>query len=93
MKIPELKRGQSVILDWSDSRSLLGWTYNPEAKRTPGYIRSIGFIIQANDECIAITTSMDAKGASLDDFAIPVGCIVDLKVLPDEWSFNGKAQP
>lgn len=88
MNIPELKLGKAVRIDWVDSKSALGWQYNPNSKRTPGYIRSLGYVIQLNEECITITTSMDDRGASIDDFSIPIGCIKDFKVLPEEWSLK-----
>lgn len=68
-------------INWVDSKSALGWAYNPRQKRTPGYISSLGYIVQSNDECVTITTSMDDRGASIDDFSIPVGCIQELDVL------------
>lgn len=83
MKIPKLKLGQAVIIDWADTKSLLGWTYSPEKKRFPGYIRSLGFVVQSNDECLTITSSFGEKGESLDDLSIPNGCITELEVLDD----------
>jgi len=83
MKIPKLQLGTAIILDWTDSKSAMGWSYDPKRKRTPGYIRSIGYVVQSNDECVTITTSMDDRGASIDDFSIPVGCIKKLDILED----------
>ncbi len=83
MEIPKLVTGQVVQLSWVDSKSALGWTYNPRTKRTPGYINSIGYVVQSNDECVTITTSLDDRGASIDDFSVPVGCIKELNVLDD----------
>jgi hypothetical protein len=81
LKIPELKLGQVVAILWADSKSALGWQYDPKKKRTPGYIASIGYVVQSNDECVTITTSMDSRGASIDDFSIPCGCVQKLEVL------------
>lgn len=64
----------------------MGWTYNPRLERKPGYIHSIGFVVQLNKECLTISTSMDGKGASIDDFSIPVGTITKIEVLPAQWS-------
>lgn len=85
MNIPALQSGQAVRLEWADSKSALGWAYNPTRKRTPGRIFSIGYVVQTNDECLTITTSMDPRGASIDDFSIPLGCITNLDILPDEF--------
>lgn len=68
---------------WADSKSALGWSYDPQIKRTPGYINSLGYVVQSNNECVTITTSMDERGASMDDFSIPVGCVQKLTVLED----------
>lgn len=84
MKIPKIKLGDLVVIEWVDSKSAMGWSYNPHTKRTPGYIKSIGFVVQGNDECVTITTSLDDRGASIDDFSIPNGCIRGFDVLPDE---------
>jgi hypothetical protein len=81
MKIPKLELGQIIRLEWADSKSALGWTYSPESKRTPGRIFSIGYVVQSNEDCVTITTSMDIRGASLDDFSIPVGCITKLEII------------
>lgn len=85
---PELNPGQAVRLQWADSKALLGWTYNPKLQRRPGYIHSIGFVVQLNEECLTITTSMDGKGASIDDFSIPVGCIDKVEVLPENFGIK-----
>lgn len=82
---PELKPGQAVRLEWADSKALLGWTYNSTMKRKPGYIHSIGFVVQLNDECLTISTSMDGKGASIDDFSIPKGCIQTIQMLDEKF--------
>lgn len=84
--MPDLKHGQAVTIEWADSKSLLGWTYNSTKKRTPGYIRSLGYVVQLNDECLTISTTLDGRGASLDDFSVPLGCIRSLEVLPDDWA-------
>lgn len=81
LTIPQLKTGEAVTIDWVDSKSALGWSYDPRRKRTPGYLKSMGYVVQSNDECVTITTSMDERGASIDDFSIPVGCIRELSVL------------
>lgn len=86
MKIPKLVPGNVVVVDWADSKSLLGWSYAPNAKREPGYIRTIGYVVQANEECLTVTTSMDDRGASIDDFSIPVGCVRNIDLLPDEFN-------
>ena len=83
LKIQKLKPGQAVIIDWADTKSLIGWTYSPEKKRLPGYIRSLGFVVQHNDECVTITSSFGERGESLDDLSIPTGCITELEVLED----------
>jgi hypothetical protein len=90
MKIPKLQMGTAIILDWADSKSAMGWSYDPKRKRTPGYIRSIGYVVQSNDECVTITTSMDSRGSSIDDFSIPCGCIKKLDVLEDFGLAEGK---
>ena len=87
MKNPNLKLGTPVRLNWADSKSALGWSYDPKKKRTPGLIFSIGFVVQCNDECITITTSMDHRGASIDDFSIPCGCVTKLEVLDGKCGF------
>lgn len=84
MKIPELKLGQVVAVLWADSKSAMGWQYDPHKKRTPGYIASIGYVVQLNEECLTITTSMDERGASIDDFSLPVGCIQKIEILPNK---------
>jgi hypothetical protein len=76
-----------VRIDWADSKSALGWTYDPKIQRTPGKIFSIGFVVQTNEECITITTSMDHNGASIDDFSIPLGCCLKLAVLGENCGF------
>ncbi len=92
MKIPPLKLGDAVAVDWADSKSALGWSYSPKTKRTPGYIKSLGFVVQLNEECLTITSSLDDRGASIDDFSIPLGCAKEIKVLPGEWSYGGKEE-
>ena len=89
MIIPELKLGQAVTVEWADSKSALGWSYSPKTKRTPGYIRSLGYVVQSNDECLTITTSLDDRGASIDDFSIPVGALRKVEVLPGDWNYGG----
>lgn len=84
MKIPVLKRGQAVIVDWNDAKSLLGWTYNEKMQRKPGKITSLGIVVQKNREVLTITNSMDYRGASLDDLSIPVGCITGVQLLKQE---------
>lgn len=68
-------------MEWHDAKALSGWTYDPKMKRTPGRINSLGIVVQSNEECLTISTSMDYRGASLDDFSIPVGCIQSITVL------------
>lgn len=81
MNKPDVKPGQLVHIEWVDTKSLLGWTYEPEVKRTPGYICTTARIVQVNDECVTVTTSMDRQGASLDDLMIPLGAINSFKVI------------
>lgn len=85
LNLPDLKLGQAVSLSWADSYATAGWTYDPKKKRQPGRIFSIGYVVQLNDECLTITTSMDQRGASLDDFSIPVGCITRVDLLPEDF--------
>jgi hypothetical protein len=77
------------MVEWADSKSAMGWTYSPKTPRTPGYIRSIGFVVQLNPDCLTITTSLDNRGASIDDFSIPIGCISKLEKLPGDWNYGG----
>ena len=84
-KLPELTPGMAVRIEWADSKALLGWTYNPNLQRKPGYIQSLGFVVQMNKECLTLTTSMDGKGSSIDDFSIPLGCITKLLILPSKF--------
>ena len=89
MKIPPLEIGQVVAVEWADSKAALGWSYNLRTERKPGYISSVGYVVQRNKECLTISTSIDAKkGASLDDFSIPVGCIKKIEVIPGDWSLH-----
>jgi hypothetical protein len=91
LKKTELMQGTAIILEWDDTKSRLGWSYRHN--KTPhevGHIRSIGYLVDSSKECITITNSMDAKGSSLDDLSIPVGCITNLTVLPDEF---GRGKP
>jgi hypothetical protein len=81
----ELKHGQGVIIDWVDSKALMGWTYDAKKPREPGHIRSLGFIVQVNEKCVTITTSLDDKGASMDDLSIPIGCVESFEVLPEKF--------
>lgn len=75
----------AVRFKWTDSKALLGWTYNPVLQRKPGYIQSLGFVVQLNKECLTISTSMDGKGASIDDFSIPLGCVSEIEILPENY--------
>jgi len=84
MKFPPLKLGQQVKITWVDSKSALGWSYGDKSPRKPGYIKSIGFAVQENDECVTITTSLGERGESIDDLSIPIGCILELEVLEEK---------
>jgi hypothetical protein len=90
---PNLKLGTPIRMDWADSKSALGWSYDPKKKRTPGKIYSIGFVVECNDECITITTSMDHRGASIDDFSVPLGCVSKLQVLGGDCGFRTENNP
>lgn len=92
-KIPQLNLGQAVSLTWNDSKAASGWTYDPKKKRVPGRIFTIGYVVQHNDECLTLTTSMDTQGASLDDFSIPLGCITRLEMLPEDFHIVKKEKP
>jgi len=78
------------MISWVDVKSALGWTYNPQKKRTPGYLQSIGIFVEQNEECLTITSSMDERGASIDDLSIPLGCIKKVTILPDEFGLENK---
>lgn len=90
MKIPKLTIGQAVSLYWVDCKSQLGWVYDPNLPRVPGRIRSLGFVVQQNKEVISITTSLDSRGAAIDDLSIPLGCLKEVVILPDEWHLKKK---
>jgi hypothetical protein len=81
LKIPKLELGQVVALLWVDINSALGWCYNPKKPRVLAKIASIGYVVQCNKESLTITTSMDARGATIDDLSIPLGCIRQLEIL------------
>jgi hypothetical protein len=81
LKIPKLNTGEVVYIEWLDIKSALGWAYNPTYKRIPARLHSIGYVVQRNNECLTITTSMDYRGASLDDLSIPISCIKELEIL------------
>jgi hypothetical protein len=85
LNIPKMELGQAVQFEWSDSKSLLGWTYGPKMKRTPGRISTLGYFVQSNEECLTVSTTMDFRGASLDDLSVPIGCITRLTVLPGDF--------
>ena len=90
MIIPELKLGDAVQLDWDDSKSALGWVYRTRKLRTPGRVRSLGYVVEVNPGCITITTSLDREvGSSIDDLSIPVGCITRIEQLPETWNVEG----
>jgi hypothetical protein len=81
--------GRAVYLEWLDSTSLVGWQYNPLKPRNAHQIKSLGLVVQDNDNAITITTSLDMRGASVDDLVIPKGAITHLEMLPGEWSLGG----
>lgn len=78
MKFPPLELGQAVKITWVDSKSALGWVYGASSPRKPGYIKSLGYVVQLNKECLTITTSLGERGESIDDLSIPLGCIQDV---------------
>ena len=84
MKFPPLKLGQTIKVIWADSKSALGWKYDPEVQRKPGYIKTIGYAVQENEDCVTLTTSLGEHGESLDELSIPVGCIQELEVLEEK---------
>jgi len=84
MKFPPITLGQTIKVVWADSKSALGWKYDPGLQRKPGYIKTIGYAIQENDECITLSTSLGEHGESLDELSIPVGCIKELEVLDEQ---------
>lgn len=89
MKKQTIAVGKAVTLDWLDSKARQGWSYDRGHPREPGYIRSLGYVISSGDDALAISTSIDGNGASMDDLAIPWGCIDRLEVLPGDWARNG----
>jgi hypothetical protein len=90
MKIPPLKFGQALEVDWADTKSALGWgAHRPALKRRPGYVRSLGYVIEINKEALTISTSIEEGGGSLDDLSIPIGCIRRIEVLPGDWNLLG----
>jgi hypothetical protein len=93
LKLPKLEHGQAVRFEWHDSAARAGWTYDPHLLRRPGQIVTIGFVVQLTGEALTVTTSMDNKGASLDDFSVPVGCIHKLEELPGDFNLNGPKEP
>lgn len=93
MKKQNLKFGTAVSVDWLDSKAIGGWSYSPLRVREPGFVRSLGYVIQASKHALTLSTSIDRNGASMDDLSIPWGCISELEALPDDFSRNGPEPP
>lgn len=89
LKIPVLKLGQAVTVDWVDTKSALGWSYDPNAKRTLARVRSLGYVVQVNNEVLTLTTSLSDGGKSLDDLSLPIGCVTRIVEMSNDWSVNG----
>lgn len=89
MKKQTIEVGKAVTLNWLDSKARQGWSYDVGHPREPGYIRSLGYVVSASNEALAVSTSIDSRGNSMDDLAIPWGCILELEVLPGDWARNG----
>lgn len=89
----QLAQGTALRVDWDDAKSLMGWQYKYDVPpRVPGRIKSIGFLINVNKEAITLSTSMGHNRASIDDLSIPIGCVTNVEVLPEEYSFDGKPE-
>lgn len=83
MNQPNLEKGQCVRIEWVDSAYLGdGWVYgNYEAKAKQ--IESVGFIVDFNDEAVAIAGTRSRTGGVVYPLTIPLVSIV--KITPIEF--------
>ena len=58
---------------WLDSNQRSGWTSIVPA---PAIIKTIGFVIDDDDEAIVISSSVDGDENSMSPVAIPYECVI-----------------
>lgn len=83
-----VKFGSAIQVDWQDSRAYSGWSYDPREKVTPAQIKSLGYVVQSNEDSLVITTSLGNAGQSIDKLSIPWRAISEIELLPGSGRFG-----
>jgi len=86
-RVRKIPFGTAVRFCWHDSKSHMGWQYNPERPRQTAKIQTLGYVVQANDEGITITSSIGTHRETIDDITVPWGAIEGgIEELGDTWN-------
>lgn len=83
MKPQHFPFGKAVTVFWVDSAIMQGWRKYDEGDSIP--IQSIGYVTKTDDDIIVLTTSITNDFAINTPIAIPWGCVVQVRELPEDY--------
>ncbi len=81
MNPKKLKPREHVLIEWVDSATDPGWRALRGYAGKVGEVSSVGYVVDCNEDCITITTSIADGNGILDPVAIPWGAVMSLKRL------------
>jgi len=81
----ELPKGKAVRVHWQDSAMLGGWSYGDKEFR-PEQIVSLAYVVETNQDCLTLTTTISNSDGIVAALMIPWGAIDTLEELPPEWN-------
>ncbi len=71
---------KKVEIEWIDSRQVHGWNYMEEIDCSACHIKSCGYLIQENEECVVLALSVgDNPFQACGINVIPKCCIIKME--------------
>ena len=89
MPTPTFEKDQCIHIHWLDSTNISGgWIYEDLTAHAKS-IETIGFVIDANDKAVMISSTRSSSGGIVNPITIPIGCIqgytiLELRPLPPD---------
>lgn len=83
MNAISLSPGRAVYILWEDSAAIDGWRKG--LKPDTGKITSVGFVVDADNNGVMITTSLNDQFSAICPLSIPWGAVAVLHELEPQW--------
>ena len=81
MILTNVERGQLLKIVWWDSSNLNGWVYAEDLVAKPKEIKSVGYVVDFNDDAVMITPGTSESGGVITPLTIPTCCIQRYNIL------------